>query len=79
MFRLPFKVYGAVITKKLNEIKRNEFFLQILDFLLKSSPHVHIKFKVIDFFPVIISIMANNIPSTNLELFQRRIKSLLTR
>ena len=42
-------------------------------------PTRHIKYKEINFAPCNKSIMANKLPSTNLERFLRRIKSPLTR
>ena len=45
-------------------------------------PHTHthhIKYKLINFTPIIKLIMANKLPSTKLELFLRQIKSRLTR
>ena len=63
MFRLPFKVYEAVISlKKLNVIKQNEILFKVRDFLLKSSPARHIKYKVIDFAHHNKSIMAYKLP-----------------
>ena len=77
MFRLPFKVYGAAITrKKLNEIKK-DFFL-IWDFSENHYPTRQIKFEVINFAPSNKSIMENKFRSTNLERFLRQVKSPLT-
>ena len=42
-------------------------------------PTRHIKYKRIDFVPCNKSIMANKLPTTNLERFLRQIKSPLTR
>ena len=71
MFRLLFSVYGAVVTlKKLNVIKQTE--KEILKFeilLMKSSVHMPINNKRIDFAPSNKSIMANKLLSTNLERF----------
>ena len=53
MFRLPFKVYGAVITKQLNVIWKNEKKNSTTwNFLWKSSPKRHKKYKVINFAPI---------------------------
>ena len=43
------------------------------------TPTRHIKYKKIDFAPIIVSIMAYKLSRTNLERFLRRIKSPLTR
>ena len=76
MFRLPFKVYEAVITSKnkRNTIKR--FIIEI--FLWKLISTRNIKYNVIDFIPINKSIMAYNLPWTNLERFLGRIKSRLS-
>ena len=81
MFRLPFKVYEAVIKlKTLNKIKENEiFFLKFEIFYFNHPPTRHIKYKRLDFVPCNKSIMANKLRSINLERFLRRIKSRLTR
>ena len=82
MFRLPFEVYGVVITKKLNVIKQHEhFFFVKFEFFFneKHPPTCHNKYKRIDFAPCNKSIMANKLLSTTLERFLRRIKSPLTR
>ena len=38
MFRLRLKVYGAVITKKLNVIKQNEFFKIKIEIFFENHP-----------------------------------------
>ena len=55
------------------------FFLKFEIFYENHPPTRHIKYKKIDFVPLNKSIMANNLRSTNLERFIRRIKSPLTR
>ena len=55
------------------------FFLKFEIFYENHPPTRHIKYKKIDFAPIIISIMANKHSRTNLERFLRRIKSPLTR
>ena len=70
MFRLPFKVYGAAITKKkLNEIKQNEKknFLKFEIFYKNHPPTRHIKNERIDLAPCNKPIMANRLLLTNLE------------
>ena len=64
MFRLPIKVYGAVISlKKLKVIKQNEiFFFKNFKFFYKNHPPTrHIKYKRIDFATGNKSIMANKL------------------
>ena len=83
MFRLPFKVYGAVTAlKHFNEIKQNEKFLfQNLKLFMKfcHPPTRHINNKSINFAPCNKPIMANMLLLTNLERFLRRINSPPTR
>ena len=81
MSRLPFKVYGAVITlKKFNVIKQNQKkILNFQTFYENHPPTRHIKYERIDFAPCNKSIMANKLLSTNLEQFLRRVNSPLTR
>ena len=55
------------------------FFLKFEIFYENHPPTRHIKYKMRDFVPFNISIMANKLRSTNLERFIRRIKSPLTR
>ena len=74
MFRLPFKNFGPVITRKNLHVIRKEFFFEI--FCENHPTTRRIEFKVI---PSNKSIMANKLPSTILERFLRRIESLLTR
>ena len=56
-------------------MKRNKkTFFFISDFLLKTrSSTRHIKYNVIDFAPSNKPIMANKLPSTNLQQFLKRI------
>ena len=54
------------------EKKSNEFFKN-------HPPTRHIKYKTINLAPSNKSVMANKLPSINLEQFLRRIKSPLTR
>ena len=64
--------------KKLNVINKNNFFN--FDIFCENHPCTrYLKYKVIHFAAKIKLIMANKLPSTNLELFLRRIKSPLTR
>ena len=58
---------------------KNFFFLKFEIFYENHPPTRHIKSKKIDFVPCNKSIMANKLPSTNLERFIRRIKFPLTR
>ena len=64
MFRLPFKVYGAVITfKKIKYKKMTEIvFLKFEVFFLNHPSTRHIKYKRIDFAPCCKSITANKLP-----------------
>ena len=82
MFRLPFKLYGAVIALK-NSMKKktkwNFFFLKCEIFYENHPPTRHIKYKRIDFAPCNKPIMANKLLLLNLERFLRRINSPLTR
>ena len=80
MFRLPFEVYGAAITKtiKCNKMKWF-FFLQFEIFYENHPPTRHMKYNRIDFAPCNKSIMANKLLLSNLEQFLRRINSPLTR
>ena len=57
----------------------NFFFLKFDTFYENHPPTRHLKYKKIDFVPCNKSIMANELRSTNLERFIRRIKSPLTR
>ena len=64
MFRLPFKVYGAVITfKKFNEMKQNKkkVCLKFEIFYENHPPTRHIKYRRIDFAPCNKPIMANKL------------------
>ena len=81
MFRLPFKVYGAVTTLKnsMKENKMNFFFLKFENFYENHPLTRHIKYKRINFAPGNKPIMANQLLLTNLERFLRRINSPLTR
>ena len=65
--------------EKLNVLKQIEkfFFLKFEFFYENHPPTRHMKYKRIDFAPCNKSIMANQLPSTNLEGFLRRIKSRL--
>ena len=66
--------------KKLNVIIKMKFFcLNLIVFVKVTPPTRHIKYKRIDFATCNKSIMANKLPSNNLERFLRRIKSPLTR
>ena len=56
-----------------------KFCIKFEVFYENHHPTRHIKYKRIDFVPCNKSIMANKLPSTNLERFLRRIKSPLTR
>ena len=71
MFRLLFKVYGAVPTRK--KINVN-FFFNFESFCENHPLTRHIKNKLIDFAPSIKSFMANQLPSNILERFLRRKK-----
>ena len=76
MFRLLFKVYGAIITwKKLHVIKSKCNFFHNLRFILqKSSPTRHTKKnKAINFARSNFSIMEDNIPWTNLNDIQDKL------
>ena len=55
------------------------FFLKFEIFYENHPPTRHMKYKRRDFVPCNKSIIANKLPSTNLERFLRRIKSPLTR
>ena len=74
MFRLPFKVYGAVIILK-NSLKskkkrKKKFSRKFEIFLNKNHPPTrHIMYKRINFAPFNNPIMANKLLLTNLERF----------
>ena len=55
------------------------FFLKFENFCENHPPTRHMKYKVIDFAPCNKSFMANELLSTHLERFLRRIDSPLTR
>ena len=65
MFRLPIKVYGAVVTlKKIKSKKQNEKFFssKICEFFNENPPPTHhIKFKRIDFATCNKLMMANKV------------------
>ena len=62
-----------------NVIKLNEIFYLKFEILYENHPPTrHLKYKRIKFAPCNKSIMAKRLLSTNLERFQRRIKSPLT-
>ena len=56
-------------------MKKHEFFFQFDIFCEIHPPTRHIKYKVIDFAHSNKSVTASMSPTTNLELFLRRIKS----
>ena len=60
-------------------MKQNFFFYTVKYFNENYPLARHIGHKRIDFAPCNKSIMANKLPSTNMERFLRRIKSPLTR
>ena len=66
---------------QLNKTKKNIllFFFKFEIFYENHHPTRYIKYKVIDSAPNKQSIMANKLPTTNLERFLRRIKSPRTR
>ena len=66
----------------MNKTLKNDiicFYLFKIFFCENHPAARHIKYKVISFDRIIISIMANNLASTNLEGFIRRIRSPLMR
>ena len=57
----------------------NFFFLKLEIFYESHPPTRHIKYKSIDFAHINQPIIANKLPSTNLERILRRINTPLTR